>query len=173
MLLSRSLLLSWSLLVSRSWSRSVSLESRMLRTRPFMDRRRYLGVDATRPDCPSESRSCGAAGFRELARRGLGGRLGSCLGLSLRSGECVSLSERGTVEKLSAIVRFHDFCSFHHQLMLKSVVLLSLHILRSMHHHLLLDDILVLGVNGTGEFGMFSDMTIRGLVVDHCDIFGR
>ena len=134
-------------------------------TRPNIDRGRYFGVDASR----SGSRLLRGVGFGELSRRSLGGSLGLLL---LGTRERVPLGESGTVSELRMIVFLHNLCLLLHQLMLKSIVLLSLHALSLIHHHLLLDDTLVLGVDGTGELSVFGDMSSCGLPVDHRDIFG-
>ena len=150
------------------WSCGVRPVSRVSMTRPYIDRGRYFGVVASRSgSCLSR-----AVGFRELPRRSLGGRLSLLLLLLLRNRERVPLSESGTVSKLGVVMFLHSLCLLLHQLMLKSIVLLSLHTLRLIQHHLLLNDLLVLGVDGTGEFGMFGNVTSRGLPVDHRDIFG-
>jgi len=140
--------------------------SRVSMTRPNIDRGRYFRVDASR----SGSRLLRGVGFGELSRRSLGGSLGLLLLLGTR--KRVPLGESRTVSELGVIVFLHNLCLLLHQLMLKSIVLLSLHALSLIHHHLLLDDTLVLGVDGTGELSVFGDMSSCGLPVDHRDIFG-
>ena len=133
-----------------------------------LERGRHLGVDASPSVRLLRARTTDVTGSSVGLLEGLGSGLGSVVlgrvisGGNWDTGRMKTPSLSKVIPELGMIVHFRSVHSLLHQLLLKSPVLLSSHIVSLILVQLLLDDLLVLNMGYSSELSVFGNLTIRG-----------